>query len=89
MDARDGVNESERITRTQGDQQTSTDRMETTRGGGLGVGGNVGRGNTGSRPGRGSGLGLYGNAQPTNKTFKVRIANFIDSQRFFEFCLRN
>ena len=63
MDARDGVNESERITRTQGDQQTSTDRMETTRGGGLGVGGNVGRGNTGSRPGRGSGLGLNGNAQ--------------------------
>ena len=26
----------------------------------------------------GTHLGVYGNAQPTNKTFKVRIANFID-----------
>lgn len=63
FDSRDGVSESERITSTQGDQQTNTDRMETTRGGNLGLGGTVGRGNSGGRPGRGSGVGVSGNAQ--------------------------
>lgn len=63
FEARDGVSESERITSSQGNQQTNTDRMETTRGGSLGVGGTVGRGNSGGRAGRGSGVGLSGNAQ--------------------------
>ena len=63
MDARDGISESDRITRGQGDQQVNTDRLETTRGGNVGLGGTAGRGNVGGRPGRGAGAGLTGGAQ--------------------------
>ncbi|MFW2449063.1 conjugal transfer protein TraG N-terminal domain-containing protein [Qipengyuania profunda] len=73
MDARDGVSESERITRSQGDQQVNTDRLETTRGGNIGVGGSAGRGNTGGRPGRGSGAGLTGGAQAGMSGGRTRL----------------
>ncbi len=63
LDSRDGVSESDRVTSSRGNQQTNTDRMETTRGGNLGVGETVGRGNSTGRTGRGSGAGLTGGAQ--------------------------
>lgn len=55
IDGRDTVSESDRITGSQGSQQTNTDRLETTRGGSLSLGGSVGRG--GSRAANGEGGG--------------------------------
>ena len=55
IDGRDTVSEGDRITGSQGSQQTNTDRLETTRGGSLSLGGSVGRG--GSRAANGEGGG--------------------------------
>lgn len=54
-DARDTVSESDRVTSSQGSQQTNTDRLETSRGGSVSLGGSVGRG--GSRAANGEGGG--------------------------------
>jgi len=62
MDARDGVSESDRITTTSGNQQTQTDRLETTRGGSIGVGAGGGRGGSGQRGGGGR-PGISGGVQ--------------------------
>jgi len=66
IDGRDTVSESDRITGSQGNQQTNIDRLETTRGGSLSAGGSAGRG--GSRAANGEGAGgasaaLGGNVQ--------------------------
>ncbi|MEO1474268.1 MAG: conjugal transfer protein TraG N-terminal domain-containing protein, partial [Pseudomonadota bacterium] len=55
VDARDGISESDRVSRNEGSQQVNTDRLETSRSGNLGAGGTAGRGYTGGRAGRGSG----------------------------------
>ncbi|MEO0699582.1 MAG: conjugal transfer protein TraG N-terminal domain-containing protein, partial [Pseudomonadota bacterium] len=60
LDSRDGVSESDRVTSSQGNQQTNTDRLETTRSGSAGLSGAVGRGNSQGTQGRGSGAGLNG-----------------------------
>ncbi len=62
LDSRDSVNESERISRSQGEQQTNIDRLETNRGGSLGVSGTAGRGNSRGSPKLGSGAGVNGGA---------------------------
>ena len=62
VDARDGVNESERITTTSGKQQTQTDRLETSRGGSIGVGAGGGRGGSNQRGGGGR-PGISGGVQ--------------------------
>ena len=61
FDSRDGISESDRITTTSGNQQTQTDRLETSRGGSIGVGagggrGGSGQGNVGRRPGISGGV---------------------------------
>ena len=63
LDSRDGISEGDRISRSSGDQQTNIDRLETTRGGSIGVSGTAGRGNSGGSPRRGSGLGINAGAQ--------------------------
>jgi conjugal transfer mating pair stabilization protein TraG len=60
LDSRDGVSESDRVTSSRGNQQTNTDRLETTRSGSAGLSGAVGRGNSRGTQGRGSGAGLNG-----------------------------
>ncbi len=72
LDSRDGVSESDRVTSSRGNQQTNTDRLETTRSGNAGVGGTVGRGNSTGRVGRGSGAGLNGGAQVGMNGGRVR-----------------
>lgn len=63
LESRDSVSQGDRVSSTEGGSQVNTDRLDTTRGGSLGVGGTAGRGNSRGRPGRGSGAGLNGNAQ--------------------------
>ena len=58
IDGRDTVSESDRVNSSQGSQQINTDRLETTRGGSLSLGGSVGRG--GSRAANGEGGGGSG-----------------------------
>lgn len=63
LDSRDGISESDRISGSSGNQQTNIDRLETTRGGNIGISGTAGRGNSGGRPRRGSGAGINAGAQ--------------------------
>lgn len=64
LDARDTVSESDRVTRSRGDQQTNIDRLETSRSGSVGLSGSVAgtRGGDGGHGGKGS-VGANGGVQ--------------------------
>ncbi|MBA4043101.1 MAG: conjugal transfer protein TraG [Erythrobacter sp.] len=62
LDSRDTVSEGDRVSRTQGGQQISTDRLETTRGGSASLGGSVGSGGGRAAKGQGSPQGGSGAA---------------------------
>lgn len=64
LDARDTVSESDRVTRSRGDQQTNIDRLETSRSGSVGLSGSVAgtRGGDGGSGGKGS-VGANGGVQ--------------------------
>lgn len=64
LDARDTVSESDRVTRSRGDQQTNIDRLETSRSGSIGLSGSVAgsRGGDGGPGGKGS-VGANGGVQ--------------------------
>ncbi|WP_147161331.1 conjugal transfer protein TraG N-terminal domain-containing protein, partial [Novosphingobium sediminis] len=64
LDARDTVSESDRVTRSRGDQQTNIDRLETSRSGSVGLSGSVAgtRGGDGGPGGKGS-VGANGGVQ--------------------------
>lgn len=56
-DARDTVSESDRITTSEGNGQSTTDRLETSRGGNANLGGSIGRGGGSNSRGQSSGSG--------------------------------
>lgn len=64
LDAKDTVSESDRVTRSRGDQQTNIDRLETSRSGSVGLSGSVAgtRGGDGGSGGKGS-VGANGGVQ--------------------------
>jgi conjugal transfer mating pair stabilization protein TraG len=73
LDARDTVSESDRVTRTEGGQQSSVDRLETSRGGSVGLSGAIGSGKGGAgSPGSKGGIGANGGVQASMTGSRVR-----------------